>query len=117
MTDRKESTGFLTGNKYAIVSAIVVAIVSVIATSVIKDWRKLDDVVTQQMLDEALMEVVTSANTYTDSRVDDVMAYQEAAFRHNEELREAADEKYLLILKSIDDRLDRIDKRTANYGK
>ena len=105
-------------NRNNILAAIATALVTIFLTSFLLDWNKIDDAVTQETLkteiEKSSEDVLQRSRRYTDDRVDGVNAYYESNFNHLEKIINANNEKFEMILKSIDNRLDRIDKRIEN---
>jgi membrane-associated HD superfamily phosphohydrolase len=105
-------------NRNNILAAIATALVTIFLTSFLLDWNKIDDAVTQEVLkteiEKSSEDVLQRSRRYTDDRVDGVNAYYESNFKHLEKIINANNEKFEMILKSIDDRLDRIDQRIEN---
>jgi len=99
------------GNRNTIIIAILAALVSVLATSFFTDWQRMDDVVTVTEMTRAVEKAIIESNAYTDDRVQSLRDYQETSFEHLEKILQASENKYTIILESIDERLDRIDKR------
>ena len=102
-------------NKATIYTAIIVAIVTFALTSFFGSMNKLDDAVTQERMikyvDSKGEEILDRAKKYTDIQVDASHKYYESNIQHIEELLKSSDDKFETILNSIDERLNRIDKR------
>jgi hypothetical protein len=76
---------------------------------------RLDDVMTKDeinsLVQQSMEEVLGRSKVYIDERMNENYRYYDTNFQHLEEIMKANNTKYEVILKSIDDRLDRIDKR------
>ena len=104
--------------KNNILAAVIAAVLSIMVSSVVLDWNKIDDAVTHEEMkaeiEKSGEDILQRSRRYTEDKVDGVNAYYESNFKHLEKIINANNDKFELILKSIDDRLDRIDKRVSN---
>jgi len=101
--------------KNNVLAAVIAAILSIMISSIVLDWNKIDDAVTHEELKTEMEQngedILERSRRYTDDKVNGLNAYYENSFQHIEKIINANNDKFELILKSIDDRLDRIDKR------
>jgi len=104
--------------KNNIIAAMIAAVLSIIISSIVLNWNKIDDAVTHEQMkteiEKSGEDILERSRQYTDDKVDGINAYYESNFSHLEKIIRANNDKFELILQSIDDRLDRIDKRMGN---
>jgi len=101
-------------NKSMVWTAVITAVVSIGLTYTVSTWMRIDDTLAEKEIIKMLDEKSVADRAYIDRRIDGVYIYYDNSFKHIEGIIEANDEKFALILESIDDRLDRIDKRIGN---
>jgi mannitol-specific phosphotransferase system IIBC component len=113
MNDNKLSN--VSNYKNNIWSAVIAAILSLMVSSIIVDWNKIGDSVTHEELkteiESSSEDILERSRRYTDDKVNGLNDYYNNSFQHMEKIINANNEKFELILHSIDNRLDRIDKR------
>ena len=101
--------------KTTIVAGIIVAVLTVFATNFFTNWGKIDDTLTrdqvQEMVDRKGEEILERSRRYTHDQVSGMRDTYEGHIENIEKIIKAQNEKFEAILNSIDDRLNRIDKR------
>jgi uncharacterized membrane protein (DUF106 family) len=109
-------------HKEAIISSIIIAILTIIITSLTVEWRRIDNTVTQdqftnmqekmyEQIDNSNEKILNRAKQYTDDKIEGIKEFQTANYENLENIINANDDKFIVILKQINERLDRIDKR------
>ena len=105
-------------NKATIWTAIIVAVLTFAIASFTNSWSKIDDTLTQEQVTEQIErngeEILERSRRYTDDKVNAMTGTYEVHIENIEKLLQASDEKFETILHSIDNRLNRIDKRIDN---
>ena len=99
-------------------SAAITVILTIILSSFMTSWSKLNNVVTKDVMIQQIQKsneiLLEESRKYTDDRFKSVLIYYNTNFEQLEKLMRANDAKSEVLLKSINERLDRINKRIDN---
>ena len=104
-------------NSTTIWASILVALVTFALTSFFGSWNKLDDTLTQEQvtaqIEESSEAVLERSRRYTDDKVDAMRGTYSISVEHIEKILDESNKRFEVLVESINDRLDRIDKRIS----
>ena len=102
-------------NSTTIWASIIVALATFALTSFFGSWNKLDDTLTQEQVTEQIEEsgeeILMRSKQYTDIKFDAATETYDVTLNHIEQLIRANDEKFNMVMKALNERLDRLDQR------
>lgn len=103
--------------KGSIAAAVIAAVLSMFITSIVVDWNRIDDAVSQEEMQTEIEktgeDILSRSRRYTDDKINSLSEYQDTKFYHIEKIIEEQNSKYLIFMEHISNRLDRIDKRMS----